>query len=289
MQTKILVDDDQLKRANEHWGSQYRKAYWRGLLLRERSDFWDSYRRFTANKQAGPLTAQRLAEITAQQDAEETYAADRSKEAITVDLTAENASSFSTRFQYAFLLQEFLKERSDIKSAANIGARVDLWSAYLARRFPDVQFLSIDFQSKLAEHNAYLPQSSNWHFMPGYCIDLLRSGRLRVDLYFSISTTVLMNNRELNVYLDEIAKHAKAVSFCEGWWPRADGIKAWLEPRTILPEEVPKERPYCSGAYANYHHNYIAKLTERGFKIRLSQIVPFQENFHYLQIIAERY
>ena len=80
----------------------------------------------------------------------------------------------------------------------------------------------------------------------------------------------------------EIAMHAKAVAFCEGWWPRADSFSN----RIMRPEDIQENEPYCSGDYANYHHNYVAKLERRGFAITLSQIVPESERYHYLQIVA---
>jgi hypothetical protein len=61
-----------------------------------------------------------------------------------------------------------------------------------------------------------------------------------------------------------------------------------LSSRIVPPEEVPRERPYCGGEYANYHHNYIAKLEARGFDLELSQIVAKELQFHYLQILAIR-
>lgn len=262
-------------RNSKHWTRHYQRAYWRWKLLGESSEFSENYLRFTANNQAGPLTPERVAEVTRYQAEEDTHYADRSKEAITSD------NLESSRFRFAYLLRDLLERRPDIRRIANIGARVDLWSAYLAPRFPDREFVSVDFQPNLTLHNSLLPQSPNWSFLTGYWRDV----PLKSDLYFSISTSVLMNNVELNAYLD---LPAKAFAFCEGWWPRADKLIDLVRPRVIPPEEIPKEEPYCSGSYANYHHNYVAKLEERGFTVSLSQIVPYTDNFHYLQLIAER-
>lgn len=264
---------------NLKWQRIFQRAYWRGRLLNESSEFWENYRTFTARKQNGPLTPARIAEVTAHQLPEDQSYIERSKESITDGLT-------NSRFTFAYLLADLLRRRPEIRSVANVGARTDLWSAYLAPRFPQVQFASVDFQPNLALHNSLLPQAPNWTFRPGYILDLLKDG-FRADLYFSISTTVLMNNGELNAYLDAIG-HAKAIAFCEGWWPRADSLIDYLLPRIIPPEEVPQENPYCSGAYANYHHNYIAKLEQRGFRVSHAQIVSYSDAFHYLQLIAER-
>lgn len=286
MITEIKVGPEQFEKTNRFWARHYMRSYWRGLLPREHSEFMDNYRRFTANKQRGPLTPEQVLLITKDQAYVDANYADRSKELdVSRDITPENVPTLSSRQKFAFILQQYVESDSRrISRAANIGARVDFYSAYLASRFPNIEFMSVGFQPRLALHNSLLPQSPNWRFLTGYWLDLMRSGVLRADLYFSVSTTVLMNNRQLNTYLDELAKHATALAFCEGWWPRANT----LVQRIIRPEEVPKERPYCSGAYANYHHNYIKKLQERGFEIKLSQIVPEADNYHYLQILAAR-
>ena len=283
--TKILISPSQFDKVNRHWGRHYKRMYLRGLLLRERNEFTDNYRKFTRNIQKGPLTPDQVAEITTFQETMSNDYVTRSTELdVTKDLDESNLDGVSSRFKFLFLLQKFLKDHAEITTVCNIGARVDQYSSYLALRFPHKQFISEDFQTQLALHNSLLPQSLNWRFMSGYWLDLIRSGQLKADIYFTVSTSVLMNNKELNVYLDEVAKHAKAVAFCEGWWARVVS----LSERIVPPEDVPKERPYRGGEYANYHHNYIAKLEERGFSIILSQIVPQADAYHYLQIIAIR-
>lgn len=283
--TTVTISPEQFARTNVYWAQHYRRLYWRGLLLRQKSDFFDRYRSFTAKKQSGPLSPDEVAWVTALQRDEDNNYAQRSIEMdVTRDIIPENAETLSTRYRFAFILQEFLHKNPSVRTIANIGARVDVWSAYLARRFPNRTFISVDFQNNLALHNSLLPQAPNWTFLTGYWLDLMRSGTLRADMYFSLSTVTLMNNKELNVYLDTISGHAKAFAISENWYARADSFFN----RVVRPEQVPKERPYCSGEYANYHHNYVAKLQERRFKIELSQIVPFSEAFHYLQIIASR-
>jgi hypothetical protein len=90
---------------------------------------------------------------------------------------------------------------------------------------------------------------------------VIRSGGVKADMYFCVSTSVLMNNKELSAYLDAMGAHAKAIAFCEGWWQK---IETW-RPKIIPPEDIPKERPYCAGAYANlpsqlYRENRTARI-----------------------------
>jgi hypothetical protein len=174
--------------------------------------------------------------------------------------------------------------RHAIRSVVNVGARVDFYSAYLSRRFPNINFVSLDFQPELEQHNSLLRRALNWRFKSGYPLEVIRNGEADADLYFSVSTSVLMNNVELNMYLDAVCSRAKVVAFCEGWWPRTDTLSF----RIWRPEDIPKEQPFCAGDYANYHHNYIAKLYERGFEIELSRIVVESARYHYLQIVARR-
>jgi hypothetical protein len=292
-ETKIAITDEQFQRANVHWAKFYRRRLLSTELLRyllmndfDKDDpFVERYFTRLKQRQRGPMTPSEVKKMIQQQEAETGTMEVRSKEMdVLTDITEANADLLDARYRFAFLLQEFLKKNPQVGSVANIGARVDFYSAYLARRFPSVNFHSVDFQSNLKVHNSLLPQSVNWTFVDGYPLESIRSGAVKADMYFCVSCSVLMNNTELNAYLDAMATHAKAIAFCEGWWAKIETINN----RIIPPEDVPKERPYCGGAYASYHHNYIAKLEERGFSVELSQIVPQNEAFHYLQIIAKR-
>lgn len=293
MKTSILINDAQFQRVNVYWANFYRQMLFssatpRYLLLGQYdkdNPFLERYFTRMKQRQRGPLTAAEVKEMVAVQELEESSMESRSKEMdVTTPIDAERAEKLQSRYRFAYLLQEFLKANPDIKSVANIGARVDFYSAYLAPRFPNVEFHTVDFQTGLKHHNSLLPQSSNWTFDSGYPLDLIKSGAVKTDMYFSVSCSVLMNNKELNVCLDAMATHAKAIAFCEGWWAKVET----RDNRIIPPEDIPKERPYCGGAYGNYHHNYIAKLEERGYKIVQSQIVPENDAFHYLQLIARR-
>jgi hypothetical protein len=281
--TEILITPEQFKTTQEEWGAHYRRSYWRGLLLRENNEFFERYRKFSGNKYRGPLTPEQIQEQVAYQEEDIVYREARTKEMdVVTEITAESALTLGSRYSFAYELQKFLSANPQIRTVANIGARVDFYSAYLAPRFKDVRFQSVDFQRNLAEANGLLPQSPNWSFISGYWLNLIRSGALKADMYFCVSTSVLMNNPELNLFFDEISPHAKAFACSENWYPKAN---TWST-RIVPPEKVPKERPYCAGQYANYHHNYIAKLEERGFRIVKSELVPKELQFHYLQLFA---
>jgi hypothetical protein len=231
------------------------------------------YDRFFSRKQYGVLSEAEVGALSRYQ-----------VDTVTADFSSRSKGGL-TLAQHEFLsaLAQMIRDHK-IASAANIGARVDHFSAELAARFPAVQFYSVDFQGNLALHNSLLPQRDNWHFRSGYPLHLIRDGTVRADLYFFVSTSVLMNNAEINAYLDAMTGHARVLAFCEGWWPSAER----LDLRVRRPETIPEEEPYCGGEYANYHHNYIAKLRRRGYRIASSEIVPEGAGYHYLQLFAAR-
>jgi hypothetical protein len=147
--------------------------------------------------------------------------------------------------------------------------------------FPGGQFYSVDFQTKLKEQNSLLPQSLNWTFASGYPLAVIRSGHVKVDMYFCVSTSVMMNNKEL-----------KRISRCNGDTREGDcrlrkvgGRRSKLCGHIIPPGHV--ERTALLRRCI-HNHNYVAKFEQRGFKSQHSQIMHYSEAFHYLQLIAAR-
>src|SRR5262245_26075387 len=190
--TEIKIGEADFQKANIHWNLHYKGVMLRYLLLKEHdpSDpFIERYFLRTRTKQNGPLTAAEIAEMVEVQSAESSTIESRSKEMdVTTDIDEARANTLTSRYRFAYLLQEFLEANPQIRGVANVGARVDFYSAYLSRRFPDRSFYSIDFQPTLAEHNSLLPQQRNWHFRPGYPLDVIRTGQVNADMYFCVST-----------------------------------------------------------------------------------------------------
>jgi hypothetical protein len=276
--TTVEVSWPEIWALNVKKGAQYLSERIRGAD----TDFTQAYTRRNPAKQNGPLTSQEIAELTGFQVSQ--VDSDYQTRAAGIDITKPIAQAGIRSYgQMRYLVDiENLFRRLELKSAANIGARVDFYSAWLAYRFPDANFTSVDFQPNLVLHNSLFPQSPNWNFKTGYALSMLERGELKADLYFFISTATLFNNQEFNRFFDIIASHAKAVAFCEPWGPHPT-----LPPLGIVkPERVPVERPYCGGLYACYHHNYHKKLEQRGFRIETSRIVPDGPEYHHLHIIA---
>ena len=82
---------------------------------------------------------------------------------------------------------------------AHIGARVDVVSCYLAPRHPESEFVSIDLQTNLKEHNATLEQAPNWRFLSGYALDLL--AEVRPTTLMAMFTSCKMSPREFEALL----------------------------------------------------------------------------------------
>ena len=178
------------------------------------------------------------------------------------------------------------RRRSEIHSVVNIGAFVDTQCAYLAPRYTEISFLSVDRYGDINRLNAFLPQSPNWTFRAGYPLDMLADGSLSADLFFMTSTSVCCPHRELAAYIKLFAKRCKFLVFNEPWWPSLTSLNLFKIPR---PEEINPNRPLIGLAYFNFQNNYIFFLEKHGFKVKTSRIVPTAGGslWYTLQIVAE--
>lgn len=184
------------------------------------------------------------------------------------------------------LLDRIIANNSkEINSVTNIGCRLDTINSYLSSKYKNINFYSIDFQNNISEYNHFvLPKKNNWHFQSGYALDLLINKKILSDLYFMTSTSILFNNKELDLYLYELSKSAKFILINEPWYPKANTL---LPCRLIPPEKINPNNPYLGGLYMNYHHNYDHKLRQNGFKILSSEIFSIKNSSTCnLQIVA---
>lgn len=253
------------------------------------SDDVDKYRATRDRVQAGPLTPEEIEDLTGFQVSKvDADAAGRTASALGESLLATPITRPGLHDKGAILLNDALAAHGvGVRSVANIGARVDKVSALLAPRFPEISFISVDFQANLAEHNAGLAPAPNWTFLSGYALDLMKAGRLRADAYYLSSTACILNNAELDAYIAEFAKSARLVVVNEPWWPRLHSLNPFILPR---PEDVPVDAPYCAGQYSKYHHNYVAKFERAGFRVISSEIVenPRNRRYYAIQVVAGR-
>jgi hypothetical protein len=261
------------------------RLWWCGVAAtygRRRHRFKRNALTFERAKKAGRLSPEKITELTRAQMTKVGKDGDRRSALVITDAVINGpASRLSMQQKGAALLAGVLDEHPDLRTIANIGARVDVTSSYLARRFPDRMFISVDLQPNLREHNARLPQSPNWIFVTGYALDLIERGEVRADAVFMTSTSVLFNSAELDAYLRAMGDAGvRAIVLNEPWWPA---------PRLMRPEEIDPDDPLCAGWYGNYHHNYPAKLTRAGYMTFASKIVIGDWNSGYaaIQIFAK--
>lgn len=246
------------------------------------------YEKKASTREKGRLTENEIEEITQYQvDQVTSDFIGRSDLALSDDII-NDSKSLSIHQRLGLLAKTFLDNHPGIKSVANIGARVDIVSSYLAQKYPDISFISVDLQPNLAKHNSLLPSSPNWTFMSGYALDLLETGELAPDVILFSSTSVLFRNKELDQYFAAFSKVTKYIVFNEPWGPSA---KRFSLRGITRPEEINPSRSEIGGYYCNYKHNYISKLKDNGFVIETSNLIPNKPNKkHYydyiLQIVA---
>jgi hypothetical protein len=192
----------------------------------------------------------------------------------------------------ALLLYEVLKSNlsytdKEIHTVANVGARVDIVSSYLAKKYPAINFISIDFNENLKEINATLPQSKNWTFINGYALDIFKEKRVIPDVVFFSSTSVMINQKELDEYFKSFSNSAKYVVFNEPWWIPVDKFML----RVPIPEKI--EDSLIGGCfrmgYINYLHNYHRVMEKYGYSVVKSLIIS-NEKWHFpcycLQVVG---
>jgi hypothetical protein len=211
----------------------------------------------------------------------------RSKELLTDEIVANPMAGGTSRAMVTKVVADLLRSRpGQVRSACNIGAFVDTQSAYLAPRFPNVEFTSVDRYVDLDKINSFLPQSPNWKFRSGYALDLLQTGSLAADLFFMTSTSVCFSPRELEAYIAAFTKSCRFAVFNEPWWPSLQSLNLFKIPR---PEEIRPGDALLGLVYFKFQSNYIYYLEQHGFDVLMSQIVPTAgASWYTLQIIAER-
>ena len=212
----------------------------------------------------------------------------RSKELLNDEIVSNPMVGGSPRAMVTKLVYDVLRSHArEIRTVCNIGALVDTQCSYLAPRFPNIEFTSVDRYTDLARMNSFLPQSPNWKFKTGYALELLENESLAADLFFMTSTSVCFSPRELNAYIEQFAKSCRFVVFNEPWWPSLISLNFFKVPR---PEEIRPGQALIGLHYFNFQSNYIYALEKHGFDVLTSRIVRTAGGplWYTLQIIAER-
>lgn len=185
------------------------------------------------------------------------------------------------------LVETLLGQDPGVRSVMNIGVRYAFSDHAMAARFPEVQFIGVDFMPNLAEMNADL-RRDNLRFVSGYALDLIEKGDLRADLIFFSSTALTINNAELRRYLRLIAARARYFIVNEPLHHAPDGS---LPNPLGLPVDgsvsVRIQPGVANNPPPNIIHNYAALAEEAGFEVLHHRIFPFPPfEPHVLQMVA---
>jgi len=194
--------------------------------------------------------------------------------------------SLTTQQKCGRLVAERLSDTEvPVDTVANFGSQMDVISPFLAERFPNTEFVSVDFPEKLEENNtAVLPERENWTFESGYPLTLLQEGKISPDILFCTSTSVLFRTREFEAYLEALSETTNILIFNESWFPETFSSDFLSVTR---PEDINPGEPYLGGEFSNYHHNYKHLLGKHGYEISLSRILSQPDkNYHTLQLVA---
>jgi hypothetical protein len=260
------------------------RALRRSRFVRNAFDLDDRYQQFEAQRELGALTTAEVGELTRFQ-VDKVNLDHQNRATLRVDDQILAGSRAHLYQSAARLVLDVLRQRPDIRQVVNVGARTDVVSSYLAGRFPQIEFVSVDFQPNLADHNSSLPQHANWKFVSGYALSLFQSGALRPDLVLFSSTSVLFRNAELRAYLAALAGFARCVVINEPWYAPAETLGLPV----VRPEQVDPQHSLIGGPYCNYHHNYIRLLEDAGFRVLSSELIDdvIGTKSYRLSIVAE--
>ena len=167
------------------------------------------------------------------------------------------------------LVEAILHRDRSVRSVMDIGVRYAYVDALLADKFPEVEFIGVDFMPNLRELNADFAQPS-LRFVTGYALELLEQDRLRADVTVMVDTALTINNLELRHYFRLLAGRTRYVVIDDPLHRSPSG--AVEDPLSLKVEEslpvytppvkiTPLPGPLC------YRHNYKAMLEEAGFEV----------------------
>ena len=194
-------------------------------------------------------------------------------------LTDENINTENSRYgtgDYALTARELMRLLNEYKSldiVAHVGARVDVVTSYVAPKYPDRTFISIDLQRNLADHNRLLPPSPNWKIMPGYIIDLLERGEIAPKLMVLAFTSCKMTEREFENMV-RLAPSVKSYLLIPSYLADPSRFRLTL----AKPENLSQSYANCMRVmdpdlpHPGFQHNYHSILERNGFRIMKSEI-----------------
>ena len=189
------------------------------------------------------------------------------------------------------LVAAILHRDRAIRSVMDIGVRYAYVDALLAGKFPDVEFIGVDFMPNLRELNADFPQP-NLRFVTGYALELLEQDRLRADVTVMIDTALTINNRELRRYFRLLAERTRYVVIDDPLHRSPGGgveDPLGLPLERSLPVYTPPVKVTTLPGPLCYRHNYKAMLEEAGFEVVHYRVFPLGHyELNLVTVVARR-
>jgi hypothetical protein len=167
------------------------------------------------------------------------------------------------------LVEAIIRQDRGVRSVMDIGVRYAYIDALLAAKFPDVEFVGIDFMPNLRELNADFTQA-NLRFVTGYALELLEQDRLRADVAVMVDTALTINNLELRRYFRLLAERTRYVVIDDPLHRSPGGgveDPLSLDVGRSLPVYTPPVKITTLPGPLCYRHNYKAMLEEAGFDV----------------------
>jgi hypothetical protein len=208
---------------------------------------------------------------------------------ISIDYNNIKLKKIITPYEHALLMcDDLISKKKDIKNFVNIGARVDIVSSVLAKKYPLIDFYSVDFQENLQEHNSCYEIPKNWKFISGYPLNILENffiNKKSADVVLFSAVAPLLRNKEFKEYLAILKKINKYIIFNEPWF-----MPYKLNFKILKPEDIDDENSLMGGPFSNYLHNYPEILNKYGFEIEFSGLhdIGYSEALFYKAIAFNR-
>ena len=161
-------------------------------------------------------------------------------------------------------LYKAIEEVGSAKTICEIGTANGDIISYVAEKYPENNFLGVDFSVKTAEFKHH--NTKNLEFIKGYPLELIEENKLKFDLAFFSSTLLVFNPKELSRYL----KAMKSVGCTD---------IVINEPFWSFYEMDAQKGEYSKHLeQAVWFHNYTGYLEKAGYKVKNIEII---ENYKH--------
>jgi hypothetical protein len=166
------------------------------------------------------------------------------------------------------LIDGILERDETVKKVVNVGSNYAYVDGLLARKYPDVRFVGVDFAANLVEYNQEFA-AQNLEFRSGYALDFLESGHLAPDVLMFSSCAYEIKNAEIRRYCAAIPIGAYVV-FNEPLYNLPGG--GIVDPLDVSPAESIAVYSHVGASPGEYGplgitHNYKKIIEEENFEV----------------------